>query len=379
MIRRILFGILILVAAGLAAYLRLPELDRRPMHGDEANHTKKFRRLWQEGRYVYDPQEYHGPTLYYLTLPAVAAGGARTFAQTTEADYRMVAAVAGVVLVAGVLLIAEPLGFSSAVKAALLMAVSPAMVYYSRYYIHEMLLVAFTFGAIGCGYWYARTGRAWWCLLCGGFVGLMHATKETAVLAWAAAAVALPLTWVWNRLLSRGSRYIPGAAPQTDTSPPRERGVKNPALPGGARGWARGPLCPVRAWHILVAVAIAVALSALLFSGFGANLTGPVDSVGAYATYLFRAGEEGRHVHPWHYYLRMLATGEARQKLRPLSWYAKMHLRVFTRPTPVWSEALILLLAGVGAVAGLTRFCPRDADRRLVRFLVFYSAGQALL
>ena len=44
-----------------------------------------------------------------------------------------------------------PTGWARAatLAAALLTAVSPAMVYFSRYYIQEMLLVFFTFAAIG--------------------------------------------------------------------------------------------------------------------------------------------------------------------------------------------------------------------------------------
>jgi len=52
----------------LAAALRLPALDVRPMHTDEAVHAAKFARLLQQGLYEYDPEEYHGPTLNYLTL-----------------------------------------------------------------------------------------------------------------------------------------------------------------------------------------------------------------------------------------------------------------------------------------------------------------------
>ena len=40
----------------------------RPMHADEAVHADKFGTLLEGGGYAYDPSEYHGPTLYYLTL-----------------------------------------------------------------------------------------------------------------------------------------------------------------------------------------------------------------------------------------------------------------------------------------------------------------------
>ena len=65
----ILTGLLSALAVALA--LRLPRLDERPMHNDEAVNAIKFGQLWERGTYRYDPNEFHGPTLYYGTLPVV--------------------------------------------------------------------------------------------------------------------------------------------------------------------------------------------------------------------------------------------------------------------------------------------------------------------
>ena len=69
-------GILLAVVL-LAAALRLPGLASRPMHADEAVHADKLGTLLEGGGYAYDPSEYHGPTLYYLTLPSAWLEGAR--------------------------------------------------------------------------------------------------------------------------------------------------------------------------------------------------------------------------------------------------------------------------------------------------------------
>src|SRR5262245_21182237 len=58
---------LILLPVLLTAALRLPALAARPMHADEAIHADKLGTLLEGGGYAYDPSQYHGPTLYYLT------------------------------------------------------------------------------------------------------------------------------------------------------------------------------------------------------------------------------------------------------------------------------------------------------------------------
>jgi len=62
--------------------------------------------------------------------------------------------------------------------AALLTAVSPAFVFYSRDYIHEMLLVFFTFLAIASRLALLAYAQPAWALLSGAAVGLMWATKR---------------------------------------------------------------------------------------------------------------------------------------------------------------------------------------------------------
>ena len=60
------FVIIALMVVALA--FRLPMLNNRPMHTDEAVNAIKFGTLLEQNRYEYDPGDYHGPTLNYLTL-----------------------------------------------------------------------------------------------------------------------------------------------------------------------------------------------------------------------------------------------------------------------------------------------------------------------
>src|SRR5688572_5160467 len=66
----------VLLAFAGALIFRLPKLDTRPLHNDEAVNAFKAAELWQEGRYRYNPDEYHGPTLHYATVPFLEGSGA---------------------------------------------------------------------------------------------------------------------------------------------------------------------------------------------------------------------------------------------------------------------------------------------------------------
>jgi uncharacterized protein (TIGR03663 family) len=297
-------SLLVLAAASLA--IRLPRLDQRPMHGDEANQAVKAGMLAgmlpELGEYRYDPSEHHGPVLYWLTRPSLYLSGAADFADTNERDYRIVAVVFGTGLVVLLFLVAGGLGRGPAIVAASLTAVSPAMVYYSRYYVQETLLVFFTFAAIGCGWQFFRTRRTGWAAATGAAIGLMHATKETWILAGAAMAASLVLTGLWTR-------------------------------------WRDGTPWTLRAYlrptALLAALAAACVVAVALFSSFGVNWQGPLDSVWAYSTYLRRGSEGGIHAAPWYEYLRWLVA------FRPARGF-------------FWTEGLIVGLAAIGGIYSLS-------------------------
>ena len=200
-----LFAAAMLAILALAAAFRLPRLAQRPMHADEANQAVKAGRLYETGKYEYDTTDHHGPSLYWLTLPSLAMSGAKDLAGSQEVAYRIVPVIFGLGLIPLLLLLADGLGRPAVVAAALLTAISPAMVFYSRYYIQETLLVFFTLAALGCGWRYVRTRRLAWILAAGAAVGMMHATKETWILSAAAA--------VGRRRIDLGLVQAPRCAP----------------------------------------------------------------------------------------------------------------------------------------------------------------------
>ncbi|MHC4485192.1 MAG: flippase activity-associated protein Agl23 [Planctomycetota bacterium] len=312
--------VLILAATIVAFILRLPRLQQRPMHGDEAVHAIKFGQLLEEGAYTYNPDEYHGPTLNYLTLIPARLASATKLTQVTEFILRIVPLVFGVLLVLMLLLAADGLAPGAAIYAAILTAISPAMVFYSRYYIQEMLLVCFTFGAITCAYRYTRNKNHLWAILTGIFLALMHATKETCIIAFGSMFLALLLML----LMWRPKGSLASAAKKVQRS------------------------------HLIAGLAAAVIVSALFYSSFLANPGGIFDSFRAYGAYFDRAGNNTLHIHPWYYYLKML-----------------MYSRY--GDGPMWTEALIVLLAVVGFIAVMTKKGLSSANVHLLRFIAFYT------
>jgi uncharacterized protein (TIGR03663 family) len=312
----------LLVAAGVALFLRCPRLGERPMHNDEAVNGVKFGALSERGDYKYDPNEYHGPALAYATLALNRLTRAPDFSQLSEASLRFTTVLFGLGLVLLTPLVADALGRKGCVWGAIFTAVSPAMVFYSRYYIHEILLVFFTFLGIAAGWRYWRTRKLGWALLTGAAVGFMDATKETFVISLAASGLALGLNQFWNRWLDASGAPIKAAR--------------------------------LKLRHVAAGLGVWLVIALLLFSSFLTNPAGPIDSLRTYARWMHRANGDSAHSHPWNYYL-----------LRLLFFHASKG--------PVWSEALVFGLALVGSAAAFLRKGLGDANASFVRFLALYT------
>ncbi|MEW5900175.1 MAG: phospholipid carrier-dependent glycosyltransferase, partial [Acidobacteriota bacterium] len=167
------------------------KLDFRPMHHDEANQALKFGTLLEEGKYSYDKSDHHGPSLYYLTLPFAWVSTAKTLAELSENTLRLVTTSFGLGTILLLLLFIPWLQRWGVFWSGLCLALSPAVVYFSRFYIQETLLVFFLVGLIAA-LWRYRLRPSWgWAAAAGLFAGMMYATKETAVVAFGALIFAL--------------------------------------------------------------------------------------------------------------------------------------------------------------------------------------------
>lgn len=304
-----------------AIALRFPYLNMRPMHTDEAVHAIKFGTLLEKGIYHYDPQEYHGPTLNYFTLLPAWILSEHTIQQVTETTLRLVPAIFGTLLVVAVLFYSPGLGWPAIFIAAGLTALSPAMVFYSRYYIMEILFVFFLAGIVGAGYQYQRHRNLGWAIITGLFLGLLYATKETWII------------FVGAMILSLGGVLF----------------IKEKRLSTILR-----VMQSLNFRHLLAGLITALVVAGLFYSSFLTYPHGILDSLRTFQNYFNRAGGAESHIHPWYYYLHIL-----------LFWKSA--------PGPVWSEALIVILAMIGGIAAFRENHPRWFESQFLRFVALYT------
>jgi uncharacterized protein (TIGR03663 family) len=170
---RLTFERIFFIVFLLAIILRFAFLDLKLFHHDEAIHSWFCYDFLTRGGYVYDPQ-YHGPLLYFLTTGMFALFG------DSDLVARILPALFGTLLIPLVYVIYR-LGYldkRQAVVAALFLAVSPEMVYFSRFLRHDIFQLFFTLLIVVGLLLYHRTGRFRYAILTGIAVGGGMTLKE---------------------------------------------------------------------------------------------------------------------------------------------------------------------------------------------------------
>ncbi len=282
----------IAVLFAVAGVLRLWDLPLAPFHNDEGVNGWFTTQLLRNGTWSYDPANYHGPTLFYAeALSGLLVG-------LGDVSMRLVPAVFGLGTLGLVLLTARWIGRAGALAAAVLLAVSPGMVFFSRYAIHEMLLLFFTLALVLAAARWWESGRARYFLVAAAAAAGMFTTKETAIITLAVLALAAACLGAYDRLapraLGRPTRFAPGPG----TAPPAES-MEIP--PGSVRRGARraqpaDPLARFGGRDRLLAslaggAAVFGAIWVTLFSSLFTNVPdGIVDSVLSLATWTQTSG-----------------------------------------------------------------------------------------
>ncbi|HNQ28928.1 MAG TPA: TIGR03663 family protein, partial [Methanolinea sp.] len=153
--------------------LRFLALDLKLLHHDEAIHAWFAYELLTKGTYIYDPM-YHGPLLYYVT-----AGMFYVFGQS-DLVARLLPALFGAAIIPLVYAIYR-LGYldqRQALIAALFIAISPDLVYFSRFLRHDIFQLFFTALILVALLAYLERGKVWYALLAGLAAGGGMCLKE---------------------------------------------------------------------------------------------------------------------------------------------------------------------------------------------------------
>jgi uncharacterized protein (TIGR03663 family) len=295
-------------------FLRFDDLASRPFHADEATGARITARRMEPAGGRFDPKHYHGPLLADLTIPLCKLRGEGGWRGFTKSTLRTLPAIAGSLLLFVPLLWRRRFGDAPMMLAAASMAVSPLLVYYSRMFIHESLLVLFGMLAL---FVFAGRPRP---LIAGILLGLMFATKESfaiSIIAWAGAALLLALE-------NRASIMNAGTA----------------AL------WARY-------WKPSVIVVLSAAITAGVFYTDG--FTHPRGAIDAVRTFFVYETVDG-HDKPATYYFQLLTLPH---KSAGLWWFG----------TPLVVLAILAIIATIRYDEKMTT---RDA---VIRFTAYAAAG----
>ncbi len=290
----------------------------RTFHPDEANQAFTTGRLLETGCYEYRPDDHHGPTLYYAAAALQKATGHNTLATMDGTLLRCTPLIFAILaLVFGFLAIrklAKPTlgklgGWLVPGLFTILLGTSPIFVFFATDFIQEMLLACFTMMMFWAGVGYMLPGKRWkpgtWALLFGIAAGLAFATKETSLLAFAAAGIAgIPLAWRYRKDMRFEMR------------------------------------------NVVLALAGFALTTILLYSSFASNWHGVYNAfIAAPLSYLHRAAGSAAsagaadHVHPWWQYFKWLFADNWRFSALPL---AALFLVTFSRRSLVHLYTLVL-------------------------------------
>ena len=196
-----------ILAILIAGWLRFSQIELKPFHHDEGVNSFFLLNLAHSGEYKYDPTNYHGPSLYYFAFVALRIFGENDFA------LRLSPILFGLLTVGMVWLLRRQLGAIGTSVAAFCLALSPCLVFYSRYFIHEMSFGCFSLGIV-VGLWrYAEDKKFQWFALAAASLGFLLTTKETSIITLAVFLVALVCAAIWDatRTLIQQRRFTPAA------------------------------------------------------------------------------------------------------------------------------------------------------------------------
>ena len=197
---RYLAGFMVIAVVALA--LRLWELSGRVMHYDEAIHLFYSWRLSNLEGFVHSPWM-HGP--FQIELVALFL---RLFGDTDFAA-RLAYALFGTVLVALPYFLREHLGRAGALLTGIMLAISPSLLYFSRFGRNDIIMAVLTVSLFTLLWRYTHNPRNRYLYLASAVLAMAFAAKETAYIVSAIfGALALLLAIPYSDIASSLSRRL---------------------------------------------------------------------------------------------------------------------------------------------------------------------------
>ena len=253
--------------AGFSA--RDSNIRARAIHADEAEQATTAMLLRDSGKYEYNPNGPHGPTLYYWAN-AVKMPDSQT---ASIADFRRSLAPVGVLVLAALIMSGMYVGRGAAWAAAACFSMTAMGQIYSGYFVHEIIFALAVFAAALAVWRFACAPAAATALIAGLFVGLSQATKETAVISYAAMGISFCVCAALEKNIRDNLKYA---------------------------------LFSANAFKFGAAFLCGFALVAVLFySSFGSNWRGVLDAVKSYA-HFFDKSQSQAFASDFFYYFKLL-------------------------------------------------------------------------
>ncbi len=406
-----------------ALLMRLWDLGSRAVHHDESLHGYFSWQVFSGNGYLHNPLT-HGMFLFHMNAAGFFLFGDNDF------TLRVPQALFGSVLVLMPWLLRPRLGTLGALAASLMLAFSPAMLYFSRFAREDIYMAVWVFGIIAMVWRYLDEGKHRFLYGAAAMLAFAFATKETTYIAAAIMGVSLlamgwtdVTQWIWGRtpikewkrpaqaLLVIGGLSLPMFAAgigvfqdflkitlaAQDNTPGIATGApENSAYPIAfvivvaliVASFALGLMWRKKVW--LAAAGVFWAIFILLYSNFLTHPGGVGTGIWQSLGYWLGQHEVRRGNQPWYYYFILTHLYEFLPwtiAVGTVLYYGITKTSAFRWMLLAWGVAAIILAAalrdnpsfvwlGMGLLlVGAVPFMPAD---RFLRFLVFWSAATFL-
>ena len=181
------FSLVILL---VAIDLRICLLSLKPFHSDEGVNAHFMLQLIREGKYNYDPANYHGPLIYFVTFLLQKLFGLSDF---TLRFSPVLFSIGQLILIFA---LRVKLRRPGVLTALVLMGFSPHVIYFARTFIHETYFVSMSMAVYIFLFLLFEKRNVRFLIPAAVAVALLITIKETFIITLACLGAAAPAAWL---------------------------------------------------------------------------------------------------------------------------------------------------------------------------------------